>query len=141
MTKKIGQETVTKVFDEMWNLRKAELVDELFAKEAVIHFSFDQNATLADFKTVLPLWFHAFPDLIHYIDDMIPNDDKVAVRWHGHVTHQGEFDGIPATGINFFYSGITIFRLNSTDKIIEAWVYSDLSDMIQKMAQAHRGKQ
>ncbi|KTC80662.1 ester cyclase [Legionella cherrii] len=129
------EKTVRRVFDEMWNQQKAAVADELFSAKTLIHFSYDQAANLHDFKQALLEWYKAFPDLMHSIDDLIVSGDKVVTRWHGQGTHRGEFSEIPATGMPVFYSGITIFRLDSSHQITEAWVYSDLGDMIAKMQQ------
>lgn len=43
-------------------------------------------------------FYAAFPDLYHTIEDVIVEDDKVAVRFILHGTHLGELSGIPATG-------------------------------------------
>jgi len=40
----------------------------------------------------------AFPDLEAHIDDLVAADDKVALRLTLRGTHQGAFQGIPATG-------------------------------------------
>ncbi|MCW8397284.1 ester cyclase [Legionella sp. PATHC038] len=129
------EKTVRRVFDELWNQQKAVVADELFSAKTLIHFSYDQAANLHDFKQALLEWYKAFPDLSHSIDDFIVSGDKVVTRWHGQGTHRGEFSGIPATGISVFYSGITIFRLDDNNQIAEAWVYSDLNNMIAKMQQ------
>lgn len=68
----------------------------------------------------------------------IVSEDKVVTRWHGQGTHRDEFSGMPATGIPVFYSGITIFRLDNNHQIAEAWVYSDLNDMIAKMQESQK---
>ncbi len=137
MTSAIEQ-TVRRVFDELWNQQKVAVADELFSAKTSIHFSYEQAANLQDFKEALQQWYKAFPDLLHQIDDLIVSGDKVVTRWHGHGTHKNEFSGIPATGISVFYSGITIFRLDHNHQIIEAWVYSDLNDMIAKMQQSQK---
>ncbi|WP_454784550.1 ester cyclase [Legionella sp. WA2024007413] len=132
------EKTVRRVFDEMWNQQKAALADELFSAKTLIHFSYDQAANLQEFKEALLQWFHAFPDLMHSIDDLIVSEDKVVARWHGQGTHKAEFSGIPATGSPVFYSGITIFRLDTNHQITEAWVYSDLNEMIIQMQQGQK---
>ncbi|KTD10805.1 SnoaL-like polyketide cyclase [Legionella gratiana] len=132
------EKTVRRVFDEMWNQQKVALAEELFSPKTSIHFSYDQVANLQDFKDALLQWYRAFPDLQHHIDDLILSGDKVVTRWHGRGTHCNEFSGIPATGISVFYSGITIFRLDHNQQITEAWVYSDLNDMINKMQQSQK---
>ena len=40
----------------------------------------------------------AFPDLEAQVDDLVAAEDKVAIRVSFRGTHQGEFQGIPATG-------------------------------------------
>ncbi|KTD70824.1 ester cyclase [Legionella tucsonensis] len=132
------EKTVRRVFDEMWNQQQVALADELFSPKTSIHFSYDQAANLQDFKEALLQWYRAFPNLIHSIDDLMVSGDKVVTRWHGHGTHLNEFSGIPATGISVFYSGVTIFRLDHNQQIAEAWVYSDLNDMISKMQQSQK---
>ncbi|KTD04116.1 ester cyclase [Fluoribacter gormanii] len=138
MTVTAIEKTVRRVFDEMWNQQNAALADELFSAKTVIHFSYEQAANLQNFKEALPQWYRAFPDLLHFIDDLIVSGDKVVTRWHGLGTHQHEFLGIPATDMPVFYSGITIFRLDGNHQIAEAWVYSDLDDMIIKMQQSQK---
>lgn len=64
------ERTVKRVFDEMWNQQKAALADELFSAKTSIHFSYDQAASLHDFKEALLQWYRAFPDLMHFIDDL-----------------------------------------------------------------------
>ncbi|WP_454782208.1 ester cyclase [Legionella sp. WA2022007384] len=138
MTVTAMEKTVRRVFDEMWNQQKAALADELFSAKTSIHFSYEQAANLQNFKEALLQWYLAFPDLMHSIDDLMVSGDKVVTRWHGQGTHRDEFSGIPATGIPVFYSGITIFRLDKNQQIAEAWVYSDLNEMISKMQQAQK---
>ena len=70
MTSAIEQ-TVRRVFDELWNQQKVAVADELFSAKTSIHFSYEQAANLQDFKEALQQWYKAFPDLLHQIDDLI----------------------------------------------------------------------
>ena len=45
----------------------------------------------------------AFPDLDAHVDDLVAAEDKVAIRVSFRGTHQGEFQGIPATGRTIHY--------------------------------------
>jgi steroid delta-isomerase-like uncharacterized protein len=47
---------------------------------------------------VIKSFYEAFPDNTHVIDEIIAEGDKVAVRFTQHATHEGDFEGIPATG-------------------------------------------
>lgn len=50
---------------------------------------------------------------------MIAEGDRVMVRWTSQGTHQGEFNGLPPTGVHVTNSGINIFRI-ADGKIAEA---------------------
>jgi steroid delta-isomerase-like uncharacterized protein len=55
-------------------------------------------------------FLRVFPDFSAQIDDIIPQDGKVVVRYTAQATHQGTFAGVPATGRPFVVGGIDILR-------------------------------
>ena len=57
--------------------------------------------------------YTAFPDLQAPVEEMIAEGDKVVVRWAWQGTHQGEWQGITATGKQCQIEGITIYSLAS----------------------------
>jgi predicted ester cyclase len=63
---------------------------------------------------------------------MIAEGDKVVQRWTFRGTHQGEFMGIPATGVQVILSAIEIFRL-ADGKIAEQWVEADNLGSLQQL--------
>ncbi len=73
-----------------------------------------------------------FSDLQFTIDDMVAEADKIAVRYTGHATHQGEFSGIPATGKAITITGIDMFRI-ADGKLVEEWLNFDQLSMLQQM--------
>ncbi len=56
-------------------------------------------------------FYAAFPDLYHTVDQVIANDDGVAVRFTLRGTHKGEFMGIPATGRQVEVSATAMMRV------------------------------
>src|ERR1700676_734660 len=52
----------------------------------------------------------AFPDLDAHVDDLVAAADKVAIRVRFRGTHQGEFQGIPATGRTVHYVSHEFYR-------------------------------
>lgn len=60
----------------------------------------------------------AFPDISFSIEELIAVGDKVICRYIMRGTHQGEFQGIPATGNKVDISGIIIGRIEN-GKIVE----------------------
>ena len=54
----------------------------------------------------------AFPDTNASIDDMVAEDDKVAVRYTMKGTNRGAYMGIPATGKQIAMKAVEILRLD-----------------------------
>jgi steroid delta-isomerase-like uncharacterized protein len=63
----------------------------------------------------------AFPDLEAQIDDLVAADDKVALRLTLSGTHQGEFQGIPATERTIRYVSHEFYRVRD-GLIAEEWI-------------------
>jgi steroid delta-isomerase-like uncharacterized protein len=71
----------------------------------------------------------AFPDAQLVFDDEFWSDDRVAVRFTMSGTHQGEFMGVPATGREIVFPGITILRF-AGDRVIERWSQADMLGLL-----------
>ena len=57
------------------------------------------------------LFYRAFPDLYHTVDETIAEGDRVVVRFTLRGTQSGEFMGVPATGKPIDVSAIAILRI------------------------------
>jgi steroid delta-isomerase-like uncharacterized protein len=129
-----NKEIVRRVVEELWNQRNIDLADELMAAEYVHHDP--TNPTVADlegYKQWYPTMVGAFPDGQLTIDDMVAEADLVAKRYTVTGTHTGdEAFGIPATGNQFAYTGITIYRI-ADGKIVETWWSADMMGLIQQL--------
>ncbi len=121
---------VQRLIDEFWNERSSDVVDELFAADAVIY---DGGAVLPnrgeEFFIALRT---AFPDMRVTVDDMIAEGEEVALRWTSHGTHMGELSGIPATNRRVTVTGITIYRF-AGGRIVEEWNSSDTLGLLRQL--------
>jgi len=84
------------------------------------------------YKGFMSALLSAFPDSRFPVDDVIAEDDKVAVRHRFLGTHQDEFQGIPATGKTVEAGAIVIFRIDN-GTIVEAWLNADFMGMMQQL--------
>lgn len=75
----------------------------------------------------------AFPDLEAQIDDIVATDDKVALRLTLRGTHQGEFQGIPATGRAVRYVSHEFYRVEN-GLIAEEWICSDTASLFRQLS-------
>lgn len=76
----------------------------------------------------------AFPDLEAHIDDLVAADDKVAIRLTLRGTHQGEFQGIPATGRPIRYVSHEFYRLRD-GLFAEEWICSDMASLFRQLTE------
>jgi steroid delta-isomerase-like uncharacterized protein len=117
--------------NEVWNEGKLDRFDEFFSPDVIPHSS-PEVTNAETMKQGLAMIRNAFPDIRFTLDDELADDGKVVHRWTISGTHQGELLGIPASGKNVVWSGISIFRL-SGGKIVEYWAQSDNMGMMQQL--------
>jgi len=100
--------------EELWNgTGNLDAAQELFVPEQAK--AAKQEA--ADFR-------QGFPDVVSTIEDLIAEGDKVMARWRARATHQGEYMGIPPTGKEVEFTGISVYRIEA-GKIAESWNVED----------------
>jgi steroid delta-isomerase-like uncharacterized protein len=125
-------------FDEVWNLKRESAVDEMFSEGGIGHGLPDADSKIVgpgEFKEFRRGFLKAFPDLNITIEDILAEDDRVAVRWSATMTHLGEFDGIAPTGKAARLTGST-FVLLKDGSILEGWNFMDLSSFAQRLKDA-----
>jgi steroid delta-isomerase-like uncharacterized protein len=86
------------------------------------------------------MWFTAFPDYAHTIEDVIAKDNRAAVRMTYNGTYKGEFMGVPPTGNTFKYAGIHLHTIKE-GKIIESWVLEDMLYLMQQLGMELKPKE
>ena len=121
------------IFEEVWNQKRVEKIDELVATDYIHHdvLSPDQQGIDA-YKQFVQLYRNAFPDIHFKIEDEIADGDRVVIRWTVTGTHNGDLPGLPRTGKAISVTGITIARL-SDGKFVEAWNNWDALGMMQQL--------
>ena len=117
--------------DQVWNEGKLDRFDEFVSPDVVPHSS-PEVTNAETMKQGLAMIRNAFPDIRYTIDDELAVDGKVVHRWTMSGTHLGDLQGIPATGKDAVWTGISILRL-SGGKIIEYWAQSDNMGMMQQL--------
>ena len=107
---------------ELWNhTGNLDAAAELFAAGEVE--AAKQEA--ADFR-------RGFPDVISTIEDLIAEEDKVVARWRSRATHRGDYMGIPPSGKEVQFTGIS-FYLIEEGKIAESWTEEDQFGLMRQI--------
>ena len=100
--------------EELWNhTGNLDAAEELFVPEQAE--AARQEA--ADFR-------RGFPDVVSIIEDLIAEGDRVAARWRARATHRGEYVGVPPTGKEVEFTGISVYRIEG-ERIAESWTEED----------------
>jgi steroid delta-isomerase-like uncharacterized protein len=131
----IGEENkaLVRLFDEeFWNKGNLAAADELMAANAMIVLSGREYVSLNDFKAFAASLREAFPDWHATTDELVAEGARVAERWTGRGTHQGEFQGIAPTGRQVIVPGTVFYRLAS-GKITEFRGHFDGVALLQQL--------
>lgn len=131
MSTETNKAIVRRYLEQVIGEGRADLVEEFLTESIELH-----GTGLAPGLAAIEQWVAmldaAFPDRQLTIDDVVAEGDRVVVRTTVTGTHQGEMQGIPATGNSVTQPSITIFRL-ANGKIVEGWFAADNLSMMQQL--------
>lgn len=105
--------------------------DEFIAADYIGHLG-ETQMNLAELERVERAFRSAFPDMQHFIDDILAEHDRVVLRVTSRGTHRGEFQGIAPTARRVEFTGIVIYRI-AGDKIIESWGELDFLRLMRRL--------
>jgi predicted ester cyclase len=74
----------------------------------------------------------SFPDWHSTFEELVAEGDRVAERWTGRGTHQGELQGIPPTGKRVEVPGSVFYRIVG-GKIVEFRGQLDMMGLMQQL--------
>ena len=118
---------------ELSNTGNLAIADEIFSADFVNHDPNHPEVTnLESYKGLVAGIRIGFPDLHVAAEDLVAEGEKVGMRWTINATHQGELMGMPATGIQVAWTGITIAHF-ADGKIVEMWWAHDHLGLFQQL--------
>ena len=129
---------VRRFFEELWNDRKFETADEIFAPDCMTHqlqsgsevIAAERNAEAI--KEHIGEWLAGFPDLHFIVEQMIAEGDFVVTYAVMCGTHTGIWNCVPATGreINI---RMTVTHRIVNQKIVADWVLVESLGFFQQL--------
>jgi steroid delta-isomerase-like uncharacterized protein len=115
---------IVRQFYEAVDAQNFDRLKELLASDSILHGRPGEDAPANVAFDMIRMYYKAFPDYHHTIEDIIAEGDKVGIRILQQATHKAEFQGIPATGNPIKYYQISIHRVVN-GKIKEVWLLED----------------
>lgn len=118
---------------ELINSGDIDRIDEVFATDVLDHDRApDQGDGVEGTKGFFRSLASAFPDAQLEVDQLVADDDNVVIAYRLSGTHQGDFQGVPATGKRVEVRGVQIGRFED-GKIVERWGATDELGILQQL--------
>lgn len=128
-----NRELVRYLFQQVWNGRNHELVEQLFAPDFRFVPPGQAEATDRDgFKRYLGMFQEAFPDAQWHAEELVGEGERVAFRVNFRGTHRGQLQDIPPTGRQVSLVGFGIFHLRD-GKVQELRGMNDRLGLLQQL--------
>jgi len=133
-----ANKTVARRFiEELWNGRKLEVANDIFAPDCVTHQlrSGPEPMTIPRgpeiIKHHIAEWLTGFPDIHFTTEHILAEGDLVMMQCVGRGTHRGSWLGIPSTGKVITIQTEIIQRI-ADGRIAEDWVLTDFLGVFQQ---------
>ena len=133
MSSEKNKTIVRRLLEEPWK-GDLRVVEELIDSKYVgYNPSFPEPLRGPDgFKENISTYRSAYSDARITVDEQIAEGDKVASRWTGRGTHDGDLMGVAPTGKQVKVSGLTFSRL-ANGRVIEEYTNWDTFGMMQQL--------
>lgn len=130
---------IDRLWEEAWNEGDLSVVDEALAGDYVLHAPSAPQGIRGpeEFKQLLRTYHEAFPDLEITVDDRVIGDRAVVDRYTFRGTHEGEFMGIPPTGVETEHTGVVI-HYPEEGQLVKNVAEFDAFDIMQQLGVVER---
>lgn len=123
---------VRQLIHDVWNKGRLEVADKLIHPQSIDPSYTEYPVGPEGAKLAVRLFHNAFPDLYMFIQDVIAEEDVVAIRFTLAGTHEGVFMDIPPTGRTVEVEGCSIFHFGD-GQIIERWQEFDTLGLLGQL--------
>ena len=123
MTENENTAIVRRWFEEVWNQRRLQTIDELLAPDAVAYDLGGPGATtrgVAAFRKAAEYLYSVFGEMHFVLEDIFGVEDRVAVRLTLTVKHTGKLGDLEPTGSTVNVPVMCMCRLKD-GKLIEGY--------------------
>jgi steroid delta-isomerase-like uncharacterized protein len=127
---------------EEMNKGSLELYNEFYAPDFLYYLPSNnpKPMSLEETKEFMKMVHKAFPDINWSIEELFTVGDRVIIRIIVRGTHEGEFQGIPATGNKIEVSEIIIMRIEN-GKIVELREEADYIGLLEQLGMELKPKE
>ena len=124
---------VRRWFEEVWNQRRLETIDELLAPDARAYDMTAPETVLVGpeaFRAAAQQMHAAFGEMHLTVEDIFGSGDRVVVRLNGRLKHTGHLGPLPPTGREITVPIMSIIHLRD-GKLVEGWNNWDIASVLR----------
>ena len=133
MSEQDNKTVVRRYYEQVFNQRSTDLIDQLAVEDYVEHDPFPgQGNGRADLAARAQAILDAFTPLQFHLEHLVAENDLVIAHWSQAGTHNGAFMGITATGRQYTITGIDIHKMRD-GRMAEHWHVVDLYGLLQQL--------
>ncbi len=128
----LEKKAIASAFFDCINERDYEGMGGLMASDMKYHGGPGIAPTAEGIRTAVQRFVQGFPDLEIKVEEVVIEDEKVAVRSLSSGTQKGEYLGIPASGCKVKFHGIDIFEIQN-GQITQVWHFEDSMAVLRQI--------
>lgn len=133
MTDHDTEALIRRYYNEVFNERRPELIEQLAVEDYIEHDPFPgQGNGRGDLTARVQLLLDALNPIRFTVEDVVVGGDRVVVRWTQTSTQSAPFLGLPATGRTATFAGIDIHGIRD-GRMAEHWHVVDMFSMLQQL--------
>jgi predicted ester cyclase len=133
MTTDANTAVIRRYYEELWNGWRLDLAEEMIATDIRFRGSLGVSVEGREgFKHYVARVRGAFPDFHNTIEELIADEDRVAVHLTYRATHTGALFRLRPTGRRVTYTGVAIFHLKS-GLITQGLVLGDTWGLLEQL--------
>lgn len=126
-----SKDIVLNFFEKAYNNKEVSYIYEIYANNYYEH-RIDGARSSKDCYNILKGAIDIFPDIHIIVNDIVEENDIIAVRITVSATHKADFFGIPATNKKITFEAMEFFRI-SNKKITESWGNWPIYDILSQL--------
>jgi steroid delta-isomerase-like uncharacterized protein len=106
--------------------------DEIMAEGFVVHHPLASGAGRDRYRNAAAAYPAVFGEFTTDVERLVAEDDFVVAYFTTRGRHTGDFQGFPATGREFAFSGMAMYRI-ADGRMTEAWYAEDTLGWFQQL--------
>ena len=106
--------------------------DEIMAEDFVVHHPFASGTGRDRYRDAAAAYPTVFDEFGTEVHRLVAEDDCVVAHFTTRGRHTGDFLGYAATGREFAFSGMAMYRI-ANDQMVEAWYAEDTLGWFQQL--------